>query len=75
MTSLKTLNTKVAVNKLRFLLVTHTVYSNARFDRYQIFMSGQGAEKLSGQIGQTDERSSFKGRICTTLGEGCLQIL
>jgi hypothetical protein len=40
MTSLETLNTKVAVNELMFLLVTHTVYSDARFDRYEILKSG-----------------------------------
>jgi hypothetical protein len=40
MISLETLNTKVTVNKLMFLLVTHTVYSDARFDRYEILKSG-----------------------------------
>jgi hypothetical protein len=38
MTSLETLNTNVAINELSFLLVTHTVYSDARFDRYEILM-------------------------------------
>jgi hypothetical protein len=36
MTSLETLHTKVSSNELSFLLVTHTVYSNARFDSYTI---------------------------------------
>jgi hypothetical protein len=35
-TSPESLNTKVSVNELRFLLTTHTVYSDARFDRYGI---------------------------------------
>jgi hypothetical protein len=38
------LNTKVANIKLRFLLVIHMSYSNARFDSYRIFKSGPGAE-------------------------------
>jgi hypothetical protein len=43
MTSLETLNTKVSVNELSFSLVTHPVYSYARFDSYGILKSGQGA--------------------------------
>jgi hypothetical protein len=43
MTSPETLNTKNAVNKLRFPSVTHTVNSDARFDSYGILNSGQGA--------------------------------
>jgi hypothetical protein len=31
---------KVSVNDLSFLMVTHTVYSDARFDRYAILKSG-----------------------------------
>jgi hypothetical protein len=46
MTSPETLNTKFAVNELSFLLVTHMVYSDARFDSYGILMSGQGAELI-----------------------------
>jgi hypothetical protein len=46
MTSLETLNTKVTFNKLRFTLVTHTVYSDARFDSYGILKSGRGAENF-----------------------------
>jgi hypothetical protein len=44
MTSLETLNTKVAVNKISFPLVTHTVYSDAQFHRYRLLKTGQGAE-------------------------------
>jgi hypothetical protein len=46
MTSPETLNTKVVVDKLRFLLVSHTTYSDARFDSYGIVKSGQGAENF-----------------------------
>jgi hypothetical protein len=40
MTFPETLNTKVADNELRFPLVTHMAYSNARFGSYGIFKSG-----------------------------------
>jgi hypothetical protein len=46
MTLSETLNTKVIVNELIFLLVTHTTYSDARFDSYGILNSGQGAENF-----------------------------
>jgi hypothetical protein len=46
MTSPETLSTKVVVDKLRFPLVTHTRYSDARFDSYRILKSGQGAENF-----------------------------
>jgi hypothetical protein len=46
MTSLETLYTKVVFNELRFLLVTHMVYSNARFDSYGLLKTGQGAEHI-----------------------------
>jgi hypothetical protein len=58
---------KIAINKLSFSLFTHTVNSNARFGSYRILKSGQGAEKLSGQISHTGERSGFgtwKHKIC-----------
>jgi hypothetical protein len=74
MTSLETWNTKVSVNELNFLLVTHTVYFDARFDSYGILKSGQGAEKLPGQTVQAGERSGFKGRRCVKLGNDCLWI-
>jgi hypothetical protein len=44
MTSPETLNTKFFINKLRFPLVTHTVYSNAQFSRYGLLNSEHGAE-------------------------------
>jgi hypothetical protein len=37
-------NTNVSVNELSFLLVTHTTYSDARFDSYGFLKSGQDAE-------------------------------
>jgi hypothetical protein len=37
MTSPETLYTKDVSNELSFLLVTHTTYSDARFDSYRIF--------------------------------------
>jgi hypothetical protein len=43
MTFPETLNTKVSINELIFHLVAHTVYSDARYDRYEILNSGQGA--------------------------------
>jgi hypothetical protein len=46
MTSPETLNTKVVIRELSFLLVTHMVYSDARFDSYGILKSGQGAENF-----------------------------
>jgi hypothetical protein len=46
MTTLETLNMKIAVSKLSSLLVTHMAYSDARFDSYGILMSGQGAELI-----------------------------
>jgi hypothetical protein len=46
MTFLETLNTKVADNELRFPLVTHMAYSDARFGSYGILKSGRGAENF-----------------------------
>jgi hypothetical protein len=46
MTFPETLNTKVSVNELSFPLITHMVYSDARFDSYVILKSGQGAENF-----------------------------
>jgi hypothetical protein len=46
MTSPETLNTKFSINELSFPLVTHTAYSDARFDSYEILKSGQGAEHI-----------------------------
>jgi hypothetical protein len=52
MTSPETLNTKVSVNKLRFPLVTHMVYSNARFDSYGILNSERIAENFLNRLGR-----------------------
>jgi hypothetical protein len=60
MTFPETLNTKVAVNKLSFPLVTHMAYKDAWFDSYAILKSGRGVEKLSGQTVQAGEQSGFK---------------
>jgi hypothetical protein len=46
MTSPETLNTKVGVNELAFPLVTHMVYSDARFGICGILKSGRGAENF-----------------------------
>jgi hypothetical protein len=54
MTFLETLNTKVSVNELSFPLVTHTIYSDARFDRYEILNSGQGAGNFLDRLGRPD---------------------
>jgi hypothetical protein len=43
MTSWETLNPKIAVNELRFPLVTYTVYSDTWFDSYRILKLGQRA--------------------------------
>jgi hypothetical protein len=44
MTYPETLNTKVAVNKLSFPLITQMVYFHARFDSYGLLQSGYGDE-------------------------------
>jgi hypothetical protein len=46
MTFLETLNTKVADSELSFPLVSHMVYSDARFGTYGILKSGRGAENF-----------------------------
>jgi hypothetical protein len=46
MTFLEILNTKVTVNEVCFSLVTHTAYSDARFDSYVILKSERGAENF-----------------------------
>jgi hypothetical protein len=51
MPSPETLNTKVVVNELIFLLVSHTTYSDARFDSYRILKSGQGVEDFLDRLG------------------------
>jgi hypothetical protein len=44
MTTLKTQNTEIIDNYLSFLLVTHIVSSDARFDSYKFSKTGDGAE-------------------------------
>jgi hypothetical protein len=46
MTSVETLNTKVATNELSFPLVTHMVLSEEWFGIYRLSMIGQGAERF-----------------------------
>jgi hypothetical protein len=46
MTFPETLNTKNAINELSFPLITHMVYSDARFDSYGILKQGQDAEQI-----------------------------
>jgi hypothetical protein len=41
MTLPETLNTEVTDNELSFPLVTHTAYSDQRFDSYRILMSDE----------------------------------
>jgi hypothetical protein len=50
MTSLEILNTKISVHKLSFLLVTLTVYSDARFESYGIWKSRQGAKNFPDRL-------------------------
>jgi hypothetical protein len=52
MTSPETLNTKVAINELRFPLVTHMVYSNTWFDSYEILKSERGAGNFLDRLGR-----------------------
>jgi hypothetical protein len=58
MTSSETLYTKNAVNKLSFLLVTHTAYSDTRFGRYRFLKSGYGAELIRDRM---DRWLNFSG--------------
>jgi hypothetical protein len=46
MTFQETLNTKVAINEVRFPLATHRAYSDARLDSYGILNLGRGAENF-----------------------------
>jgi hypothetical protein len=52
MTFPETLSTKVSVNELIFPLVTHTAYSDSRFDSYEILKSGSGAENFLDRLGR-----------------------
>jgi hypothetical protein len=44
MTTLKSPNTEIVANSLSFLPVTRTVTTNARFDSYELSITGHGAE-------------------------------
>jgi hypothetical protein len=44
MTTLKTPNTKIIINYLSFLLVTHTVTTDARFTSFKFSKTCHGAE-------------------------------
>jgi hypothetical protein len=50
MTTPETLTTKLTVNELSFLLVTHMAYYDARFDSYGILKTGQGAEHFPDRL-------------------------
>jgi hypothetical protein len=60
MTSPKTLNTKVAANKLSFPLVTHMVYSDAWFDSYGILNSGWGGGTETPVLGELNQSKNSK---------------
>jgi hypothetical protein len=60
MTSPETLYTKNSANEHSFTLVTHTAYSDTRFDRYGFLKTEQGAELFC--TAWTLERNlSFRG--------------
>jgi hypothetical protein len=44
MTTLKIPNTEIVANYLSFMLVTHTVTTDARFDSYEFSKTGHGAK-------------------------------
>ncbi len=50
MISPETLNTKITVNELIFLLVSHTVDADVRLDSYGILKLGQCAENFPGRL-------------------------
>jgi hypothetical protein len=50
-TSLETLYTKNADNKLSFPLVNHIAYFNTRFGRYGLLKSGYGADQVLDRLG------------------------
>jgi hypothetical protein len=63
MTFPETLNTKVSDNELNFPLVTHTVYSDARFDIYDILKSGWGAEIFLNRLADDQVLGAEDARI------------
>jgi hypothetical protein len=50
MTSLETSHTKNVVNKLRFLLVTHTTHFGIRFGRYGILKSYFSSRRVNDRL-------------------------
>jgi hypothetical protein len=70
------LNTKVSVNELSFPLVTHTAYSDARFDNYEILKLGRGAENFLDRLGRPANnqilgpkmRESWQGLFINSVG-------
>jgi hypothetical protein len=76
MISPETLNMEFAVNELRFPLVTHTTYSDARFDSYGILKSGQGAEYfldrlvmlMNDQVLRTQKHGTCQGLFTASVG-------
>jgi uncharacterized protein (AIM24 family) len=50
MTTLKTPNTEIIVNKLSFLSVTHTVTTDVRFDSYKFSKTGHGAKQIMDKL-------------------------
>jgi hypothetical protein len=60
MTFPETLNIKVVDKELKFLLVTHMAYSDARFGSYGILKLGRGAE-------------NFLDRLCTPANDQFLR--
>jgi hypothetical protein len=50
LTSPETLYTKNVINKLRFLLVTHSTYFDTRFGCYRFLKSGYRAGQILGRL-------------------------
>jgi hypothetical protein len=63
MTSPESLSIKVFVNELRFLLVTHTICSDAQIDSYGILESGQGAENFLDRLANDQVLRAKDARI------------
>jgi hypothetical protein len=72
-TSPETLITKLSINRLSFPLVTHAVYSDARFDNYGILKPGWGAEIFLDRLGKP-ANNQVLGQKMHESWQGCLQI-
>jgi hypothetical protein len=55
-----TLNMNFFANELSFPLVTHTVYSDARFVSYGSLKSGKGAEHFLDRLGIQTNHQVFR---------------